>query len=69
MKKDEDLKITTNSITFLQILGLILITLKLLDLIDFSWWLILLPVYFPIITGVILLLVIFIVTLIREARK
>lgn len=43
-------------ISFLGALGLVFITLKLCDVIDWSWWLVLLPIYGP----VTLALVIFI---------
>lgn len=35
------------SLSFLDILGLIFIVLKLTGFIDWSWWLVLLPLYIP----------------------
>ncbi len=38
------------------ILGIIFITLKLCDVIDWSWWLVLLPLYWDIILIILLIL-------------
>lgn len=42
--------------TFLGLLALVFITLKLLGVIEWSWWLVLLPLYGGFILGVILLI-------------
>jgi len=52
------------SIGFLDILGLIFITLKLTHFIDWSWWLVLLPVYGPLVLVVGIILIILILVLI-----
>lgn len=44
----------TKDITFLDALALILVTLKLCDQIDWSWWLVLMPLYGPILLLLIL---------------
>ena len=38
-------------------LGLILITLKLIDKVDLSWWLVLAPCYAPIVLCLVILLI------------
>lgn len=48
-------------ITFLEALGLIFIVLKLTNVIDWSWWLVLLPIYGPF--AFFILLVIFVLSL------
>ena len=46
-----------HGLTFLEILGLIFIVLKLCKVIDWSWWLVLLPIYFPLaVVAVIIIL-------------
>lgn len=44
---------TKNGIGFFGLLGLIFITLKLTDVIDWSWWLVLMPLYWGAALGVI----------------
>lgn len=41
------------NIGFFGILGLIFVTLKLTDVIDWSWWLVLLPLYGPLVLSAI----------------
>ena len=57
-------RVTVNSnqsvktIGFTGLLGLLFIALKLTGVIDWSWWLVLLPIYAPLaIVGIILLIV------------
>jgi hypothetical protein len=50
---------------FLSLLGLLFITLKLLGVITWSWWLVLLPVY----GGLVILGLVFTVAVIVELRK
>ena len=38
-------KMKNNSISFFSLLGIVFIVLKLTDFIDWSWWLVLLPLY------------------------
>lgn len=42
---------------FLPLLGLLFIGLKLTEVISWSWWLVLLPIYVPAILGLIALLI------------
>jgi|APSaa5957512535_1039671.scaffolds.fasta_scaffold08354_2 hypothetical protein len=42
-------------ITFAGVLGIVFIVLKLTDNIDWSWWLVLLPFYWMVAIGVILM--------------
>lgn len=50
---------------FLSILGLIFITLKLTSVINWSWWLVLLPLY----GGIALFAIIFLIGVIAIATK
>ena len=44
-------------LSFFEILGIVLIILKLCKVIDWSWWLVLLPIYFPLaVVAVIIIL-------------
>lgn len=45
-----------NSIGFLSLLGLAFIILKLVGVINWSWWLVLLPLYVPVIAVLVLLI-------------
>lgn len=45
-----------NGIGFLSLLGLAFIILKLVGIINWSWWLVLLPLYVPIISVLVLLI-------------
>lgn len=44
-------------ISFLDLLGLLFIGLKLTEVIDWSWWLVLLPLYGPLALGLVFMLV------------
>jgi hypothetical protein len=46
-------------IGFLGLLGLIFITLKLLNIITWSWWLVLLPIYGPFVIAMAILIIVF----------
>ena len=45
----ENVKVNNSGIGFFGLLTLIFITLKLTGYIDWSWWLVLLPVFIPVI--------------------
>ena len=45
-----------NGIGFLSLLGLTFIILKLVGVINWSWWLVLLPLYIPVISVLVLLI-------------
>lgn len=49
-------------ITFLEALGLIFIVLKLTNVIDWSWWVVLLPIYGPFVLCIILIIVMLFLT-------
>lgn len=51
---------------FLSTLTLIFIVLKLTNLISWSWWLVLLPLYFWLVPILFIMLIIFIIANIRE---
>ena len=47
-----------HTISFISLLGLLFIGLKLSHQIDWSWWLVLLPLYFPFAIFIILFLLV-----------
>ncbi len=49
---------------FLTFLALLFITLKLIGKIDWSWWIVLLPIWGPVVLGLIFLLVCLVVGLV-----
>lgn len=49
---------------FLGLLGLVFITLKLCGVINWSWWLVLLPIYGPVCLVIGLFLLLFLLTLV-----
>lgn len=49
--------VTSKSITFLSLLGLAFIVLKLVGVINWSWWLVLLPLYGEFVIAILILLV------------
>lgn len=53
----------------LGILGCIFVTLKLCDVIDWSWWLVTLPFWGGIVLGLIIFLVAFLITSITVVYK
>lgn len=59
--------VNTNSIGFFGLLTLIFITLKLTGYIDWSWWLVLLPLFIPVIIIFAILAIMF--SLGARARK
>lgn len=80
MNDEKKVIVTKNGVGFLGILGLIFITLKLCGVINWSWWLVLLPIYGPIalvlsilavvaIVGVGVLLATFLVAIVVELVK
>lgn len=48
---------SSGGMSFLSVLGLIFIVLKLVGVIDWSWWLVLLPFYGGLAIGIILILI------------
>ena len=54
-------------ISFTSTLGLIFIVLKLVGVIDWSWWLVLLPIYGPTLFIVIIIAILMVVGLIINA--
>jgi phosphotransferase system glucose/maltose/N-acetylglucosamine-specific IIC component len=51
----------SSGISFLTLLGLIFITLKLTNYIDWSWWWVLLPIYGIVIFAVIIFIIVVII--------
>ena len=49
---------------FFSLLALIFVTLKLLNYIDWSWWLVLLPAY----GGLVILLILFLILLVLDQK-
>jgi len=46
------------SIGFFELLGILFIGLKLGNVISWSWWLALMPIYFPVVLGLIIILIV-----------
>ena len=61
----EDKNNTSYGINFLELLAIVFIALKLTGYIQWSWWLVLAPLWFPIIPIIILILVLIIIELNR----
>ena len=65
-------RVTVNSnqsvrtIGFTGLLGLLFIALKLTGVIDWSWWLVLLPIYAPLALVGIILLIVFILAVVNN---
>lgn len=57
MNNDNKPKVSVHAIGFLDVLGIAFIVLKLLHIIDWSWWLVLLPIYGPFVLITILLII------------
>lgn len=51
----EKVEVKVGGVGFLGLLGLLFIGLKLSNIINWSWWLVLLPLYGPIIIGLLIL--------------
>lgn len=45
---------TTTGITFIDLLGLLFIALKLMGVIDWDWWVVLIPVWLPLVMLLVL---------------
>lgn len=52
------------NVGFLGLLGIVFITLKLCGVIDWSWWLVLLPIYGPIALAIVIVVAIYVVAII-----
>ena len=61
----EDKNNTSYGINFLELLAIVFIALKLTGYIQWSWWLVLAPLWFPIIPIIILILVLIIIELFK----
>ena len=61
----EDKNNTSYGINFLELLAIVFIALKLMGYIQWSWWLVLSPLWFPIIPIIILILVLIIIELFK----
>ena len=62
-------EINTGGIGFFGLLTILFIGLKLAGIIDWSWWLVLLPAYGGLVLVLGLMLIVFIATLILQATK
>lgn len=60
---------STGGITFAGMLTILFIALKLTHVIDWSWWWVLAPVWVGFAILAVVWLVVFVVALIKEARK
>ena len=61
----EDKNNTSYGINFLELLAIVFIALKLMGYIQWSWWLVLSPLWFPIIPIIILILVLIIIEIFK----
>ena len=61
----EDKNNTSYGINFLELLAIVFIALKLMGYIQWSWWLVLAPLWFPIIPIIILILVLIIIEIFK----
>ena len=61
----EDENNTSYGINFLELLAIVFIALKLMGYIQWSWWLVLSPLWFPIIPIIILILVLIIIEIFK----
>lgn len=61
----EDKNNTSYGINFLELLAIVFIALKLTGYIQWSWWLVLAPLWFPIIPIIILILVLIIIEIFK----
>lgn len=46
---------TSGGLSVLSVLGIVFVTLKLCDVIDWSWWYVLMPFYLPIAIAILIL--------------
>ena len=60
MKKDVDVKFNAQPITFMDCLCLIFIILKLTHVINWSWWVVLAPIWATLLIVIIVLTILFI---------
>lgn len=56
-------------IGFCEALGLIFVVLKLVGVIDWSWWLVLLPIYAPIILAIVIITLIILIAVIKNVVR
>ena len=61
----EDKNNTSYGINFLELLAIVFIALKLMGYIQWSWWLVLAPLWFPIVPIIILILVLIIIEIFK----
>ena len=61
----EDKNNTSYGINFLELLAIVFIALKLTGYIQWSWWLVLAPLWFPIIPIIILILALIIIEIFK----
>ena len=56
MSYNEKPKVSYSGVNFLELLGLLFIGLKLMGVIDWSWWYVTMPLYLPLIIILIIFL-------------
>jgi membrane-bound ClpP family serine protease len=59
-----DSKTYYSGISFLELLGVAFIVLKLMHYIDWSWWLVTLPLYAPFLIVLAVFVVVFVITIV-----
>lgn len=56
MSYNENPKVSYSGVNFLELLGLLFIGLKLMGVIDWSWWYVTMPLYLPLIIVLVIFL-------------
>lgn len=66
---DKNVSSSSSGIGFIGLLTIVFITLKLTNFIEWSWWLVLLPMYAPVLIFLAIMIVYFIYLLIKDQMK
>lgn len=59
----ENKNVSTGGISFFGLLGIVFIVLKLLNVIQWSWWIVLMPFWIPSVLVIIILLVVMLIAI------
>lgn len=60
---------SNSGISFCSLLGIVFIVLKLCGVIDWSWWLVTLPLWGGLVIGIVLVLFAFMIGMIKELKE
>lgn len=53
-------------IGFCEVLGIVFVVLKLVGVIDWSWWLVLLPIYGPLVLVIVFILIMLLIAVLKN---